>query len=1291
MIEEAKGYYKFLKSIQNLTFLSVCDSPQVDAILERISHRYFDKWLPLLFKFHENEDDNNNDLNGKHLIAPLDVKWAWHSHLMHPKIYRKDVLNHYKNNFNNIPYQSVLCEYTPRFLRKKSMFNVNDVIEFSKNVWESEYPNEEPYEIDLEIYQYLFVKSQLPKIINLNSIETSIIIKNDDEEKHLCLIKEISEKNKNNSVASDEINTSEVSREDQFSIKKISSTSEVCINPSIDLVTAMKCFWHESYKYSLNHFSDLKFLRLAISRYKKYIALKCKYKNLNYITPTEDMRDINMSIGTVLNYYPLYTINLMVLFHRNSKYPKILRNKTNYICEYLYQVNELSQNQNTESKTENNDYINIHTESITTVEAVSNFSLDTYGNVNTDDVDQDSFSLKNVTFDKYNQRTKLRAITELWNCVYKEPYRIVGAINRGTSSVNRLSQLTETQYEEIKQTLSTYEILNIELLDKRLSNKKYSQDEWKIEKEIDDNIIYSENEKGNGKKLSRSSSLHVQKSSMLLDLLYKSKSQSHLNNSNIIDSRNDFTLSNKSNENVSMLDPSKPGNSSERQQEYWPLINQFKKIVVTIFLKGNNSLYDRTVCRINLKKQKINSDLDTDESLQNNYCWVHNYRQTLPTFQIDSINHASILIKYSFVPGSSNVHIPITHDIPILIPIKYSKLYQPRKTKYNFINEDSCLSDDSYQYHCCFRQKKKKLKYSKINQDSIASHMMKFTKISKSNSFDIHKLFHSFLKKIKFNQNIIYTKLSQYKFRKPKKSYLFVNINLPKSKLVRNYGNKIGKILSIQKNLSFVNVDNNDIPNDDNYKEIPHLINCIQLKLIKSTSIPLHFTVIPGKFECRILNQNNYYVLGPFDVPNIPKALNNTCTIATHKLVTNIASFQCRVIHCVLMRLSVVQIYYKDKMMAIAHTIGSGPLPRPEQVVNEHESITLVKRKGEKAMLIKNNRGDWGIVKAVWHAGRRNASNKKKGYGKLYVEFCNLITNKKYTVNVYESSEIISILRIAGIEINVKSADITIETEKNCIYPTDELESEPITIDDLFNSQKIPTENQTYKHKNQDDLTKMIQQRLCQQNACTNNYDLCERLALAFSISVLYVLCDPQPPRIKHNSQILNTNMQKSRRNNKIQCTSSQIMVPPICTADITLASINNDNLPLPFNLRVDQNLEQSAVVTNISHGMEDMKLIMAGGYMTNVFTYSPEILDEMNENAAMGMERCMEEITPEQLEVGDEAADADEDYWDLLNAEYDSAQGSGFSDAGSSYFGSEFGSDKNSSMDTTNNSSFSS
>ena len=133
--------------------------------------------------------------------------------------------------------------------------------------------------------------------------------------------------------------------------------------------------------------------------------------------------------------------------------------------------------------------------------------------------------------------------------------------------------------------------------------------------------------------------------------------------------------------------------------------------------------------------------------------------------------------------------------------------------------------------------------------------------------------------------------------------------------------------------------------------------------------------------------------------------------------------------------MSVIQILYRDEVVALSHLIGSESLPKPGQVCKNMVSepavfkmnalsaltvfnglvstnharvafhtiqcmlfyyyqvglpfrcVTLEQQKGERAMLIRNAKGDWGIVKTQWVFFRRGYIPDDDGKNPLLVYF----------------------------------------------------------------------------------------------------------------------------------------------------------------------------------------------------------------------------------------------------------------------------------------------------------------
>ncbi|XP_069133154.1 uncharacterized protein [Argopecten irradians] len=217
-----------------------------------------------------------------------------------------------------------------------------------------------------------------------------------------------------------------------------------------------------------------------------------------------------------------------------------------------------------------------------------------------------------------------------------------------------------------------------------------------------------------------------------------------------------------------------------------------------------------------------------------------------------------------------------------------------------------------------------------------------------------------------------------------------------------------------------------------------------------------------GAFEEAVMPEVSEQLWGPIPLPRLPHGQPNTCSVASHKIrnIRGHVMFTCRVIHSVALLTSAVQIYYKDKLAVVCHLIGTDQIPQPSQVDQEVFPV-LDPSKGERAVLIKNNKGDWGVVVASWTGLKRGVSGTKGkrgtpgSQGHLGVKVFLTGRNTKTT---------------AEVDLNPHSEQYTVRADG----VTMEL------IDGTI----------TYKK---------------------NFTEMAEKLGLIFSVSLLHVLCQPRP------------------------------------------------------------------------------------------------------------------------------------------------------------------------------------
>lgn len=97
-----------------------------------------------------------------------------------------------------------------------------------------------------------------------------------------------------------------------------------------------------------------------------------------------------------------------------------------------------------------------------------------------------------------------------------------------------------------------------------------------------------------------------------------------------------------------------------------------------------------------------------------------------------------------------------------------------------------------------------------------------------------------------------------------------------------------------------------------------------------------------------------------------------SCEAATHTLldVRGRDAFKCRVVHSTATVLSAVEIFsLHNVVVASAYSIKSAILPEKETIEGEERCITLSQMEGERAMLIRGQK-DWGICTGKWQKGK---------------------------------------------------------------------------------------------------------------------------------------------------------------------------------------------------------------------------------------------------------------------------------------------------------------------------------
>ncbi|XP_045164643.2 uncharacterized protein LOC123528744 [Mercenaria mercenaria] len=223
-----------------------------------------------------------------------------------------------------------------------------------------------------------------------------------------------------------------------------------------------------------------------------------------------------------------------------------------------------------------------------------------------------------------------------------------------------------------------------------------------------------------------------------------------------------------------------------------------------------------------------------------------------------------------------------------------------------------------------------------------------------------------------------------------------------------------------------------------------------------------------GNYETTVTPTNFQQFFGSAELKRLSQAIDNRCDVATHRLKDTLGNvdFSVRTMHCQLLMMSVIQVYYRDKMSVIGHLVSSDHLPLPTQV--HQDEITLNPMQGERAIIIKNNGGDWGIVTGRWKGFKPeitrdiHGASKAGSPGTMFLKFFKFSTGKTSTVELgYHRKDYVCSLESAQIDL-MKGV---------------------LIID-------------------------------------SSVHEVAENIALAFSVSLLHVLCVPRPKGSKEGQQV---------------------------------------------------------------------------------------------------------------------------------------------------------------------------
>ncbi|XP_050413585.1 uncharacterized protein LOC126828047 [Patella vulgata] len=224
-----------------------------------------------------------------------------------------------------------------------------------------------------------------------------------------------------------------------------------------------------------------------------------------------------------------------------------------------------------------------------------------------------------------------------------------------------------------------------------------------------------------------------------------------------------------------------------------------------------------------------------------------------------------------------------------------------------------------------------------------------------------------------------------------------------------------------------------------------------------------------GRYQNCIMPENIEQLWGPIPLRRLPPGMDNNCSVASHRLLNHAGetAYTCRIIHSLPLLMSAVHVFYRDKMSAVAHLIASDQLPLPQMVDNAEKCITLNPKIGERALLIKNHSGDWGVVIGRWAGVRKGVKPirpTKTSPGRR------------------------------GIPPSPGYLDIS-------FYKINNKRWHEMSLQDAYTSGN-------FKFKIDSSIVELDQGMI---EIDTKRNEVAENLALAFCVSLLHVLCQPRP------------------------------------------------------------------------------------------------------------------------------------------------------------------------------------
>ena len=203
------------------------------------------------------------------------------------------------------------------------------------------------------------------------------------------------------------------------------------------------------------------------------------------------------------------------------------------------------------------------------------------------------------------------------------------------------------------------------------------------------------------------------------------------------------------------------------------------------------------------------------------------------------------------------------------------------------------------------------------------------------------------------------------------------------------------------------------------------------------------FGIKPGSFYDAIIPETVQSLWGPVPLERLPEGVDNTCRAVTHDIVTGMEDKRMSVylIHSLPLVLSAVQVYVGAQMAVVAHSVG----PDTIGAMTDLELDSTFDGIPWRAMIIKDNEGDFGICVGAWVGVKRGipgvkGSGNRKGIpgtpgnpGHFRMVYYNLRTKKQISTRIISSDTRKCFVDLEDVQVDWDSGSILVKKQSGHI------------------------------------------------------------------------------------------------------------------------------------------------------------------------------------------------------------------------------------------------------------------